>query len=167
MRQAHDNPAALAIRLQRRGRHWTEEEARLARHVAAAAYAKVGKERAEMGFLLVGESLMRSLSRRFLRQDKASDVLAFPPAPAPAAPAPHGSFSSSPLWLGEVFLARAPLHHEAEKRGVRFEDRLAHLALHGLLHLLGFAHDRQESAEKMEFLERAILLDLGYADPYS
>jgi probable rRNA maturation factor len=45
-------------------------------------------------------------------------------------------------------------------------DHLAHLAIHGFLHLLGYDHQRDGEAERMERLERDILAGIGVADPY-
>ena len=68
--------------------------------------------------------------------------------------------------LGDVVLARQTLVREAAEQGKALEDHLAHLVVHGVLHLLGYDHEEDAQADEMETLEAAILADLGVADPY-
>ena len=84
-------------------------------------------------------------------------MLSFPAAEMPAAEA---------ALLGDVVLARDTIVREAEAQGKSFVDHLAHLIIHGVLHLLGHDHEDEAEAEAMEALERRILEDLGIADPY-
>ena len=55
---------------------------------------------------------------------------------------------------------------EARAEASRFAHHLAHLAVHGFLHLLGYDHEQRQDADKMEHIERRILRDLGIPDPY-
>jgi probable rRNA maturation factor len=55
---------------------------------------------------------------------------------------------------------------EAEQQGKPYHHHLAHLVIHGTLHLLGYDHIEDEEAEEMENLERALLAKLGIDDPY-
>jgi probable rRNA maturation factor len=64
-------------------------------------------------------------------------------------------------------IAFETMEREARTESKRFEDHLAHLAVHGFLHLLGQDHDDDSDAEAMEGLERAILARLGIPDPYA
>ena len=56
---------------------------------------------------------------------------------------------------------------EAEAEGKPFSHHLAHLAVHGFLHLLGYDHETDRDAEEMEDLERRILRRLAVPDPYA
>ena len=56
---------------------------------------------------------------------------------------------------------------EAEDQGKTAADHLAHLVVHGVLHLSGYDHESEAEAEEMEDLERAVLAGLGIADPYA
>ena len=69
--------------------------------------------------------------------------------------------------LGDVALAYETLAREAEEGGVQLADHYRHLVTHGFLHLIGYDHQTDEEAERMEALERRILARLGVADPYA
>ena len=56
---------------------------------------------------------------------------------------------------------------EAKLKGIPAADYAAHLVVHGMLHLLGFDHERDADAERMEALETKVLAGLGIADPYA
>jgi probable rRNA maturation factor len=55
---------------------------------------------------------------------------------------------------------------EAREQGKRVEAHHAHLLVHGLLHLRGYDHEREEDARRMERRERAALAKFGFPDPY-
>jgi probable rRNA maturation factor len=69
--------------------------------------------------------------------------------------------------LGDVVLAFETCAAEARRQGKTLRAHLAHLVVHGVLHLLGHDHGRARAAERMEALERAILARLRIADPYA
>jgi probable rRNA maturation factor len=71
-----------------------------------------------------------------------------------------------PLLLGDVVIAREITVAEAAAQGKALSDHLAHLVVHGVLHLLGYDHESSEDAECMEGLEVSILAGLGVGDPY-
>ena len=97
--------------------------------------------------------MVRNLNRDYRAKDKPTNVLSFP--------APHG-----PL-LGDVIIAWETLLREAEEEGITPADHLAHLTIHGLLHLLGYDHETDAEAVAMESLETAILAGLGIKDPHA
>jgi probable rRNA maturation factor len=68
--------------------------------------------------------------------------------------------------LGDVVLAYETVKREARRDGKSFDHHLAHLAVHGFLHLLGYDHESDAQARRMESAERAILRDLAVPDPY-
>ena len=80
----------------------------------------------------------------------------------PAAP-PRGG----PPVLGDIAVAWETTRREADQEGKTLEAHLAHLLVHGVLHLLGHDHATDPQAEAMEGLERRILERLGIADPYA
>jgi probable rRNA maturation factor len=69
--------------------------------------------------------------------------------------------------LGDIVLAAETLAREAALADKPLEDHMAHLIIHGFLHLLGYDHEDEAEAEKMEQLERAALARIGIADPYA
>ena len=81
-------------------------------------------------------------------------------------PAPAGG-STEPRLLGDVVLAFETIAREAAEQRISARDHLAHLTVHGVLHLLGHDHENDRDAETMERREREILARLGVPDPYA
>jgi probable rRNA maturation factor len=128
------------------------------RQAIEAAVSDAGPANAEVGVVLTDDARVRDLNRSWLGNDKATNVLSFP---APEAP------ESGARFLGDVVLALETIRGEAEAEQKPFERHLAHLSVHGVLHLLGFDHVRDQDAEIMEARERQILARLGIPDPYA
>ena len=128
------------------------------RRAIDAAVADIGPVEAEVGVVLADDARIRALNRTWLGNDAATNVLSFP---APREP------SGGVHFLGDIVFALETIRREAEAEEKTFEQHLAHLAVHGVLHLLGFDHERDEDAETMEARERRILTGLGIADPYA
>lgn len=108
---------------------------------------------AELSFALADDEQVRVLNRDYRAKDKPTNVLSFP--------AVHG-----PL-MGDVIVAYETLAREAEEEGISKADHLAHLTVHGVLHLLGYDHETEDEAVAMEALETAILAGLGIKDPHA
>ena len=124
------------------------------RLVRKAARAAIGPKNRSLTVALADDKRMRALNKRDRRQDRPTNVLSYP--------------SGEKAYLGDVVLARQTVWREAREQGKAPADHLAHLVVHGTLHLLGHDHDTSEAdAERMEALERRILAKLGIADPYA
>ncbi|MGH6749882.1 MAG: rRNA maturation RNase YbeY [Methyloceanibacter sp.] len=124
---------------------------------AAAAPSPPGTY--EVSILLTDDAEMRALNRTWRGKDAATNVLSFP-ANDTLAP-------SEPGLLGDIALAYETTLKEAQAMGIALSDHVAHLVVHGVLHLLGFDHLEEDEAERMETLERRALASLGIADPYA
>ena len=74
---------------------------------------------------------------------------------------------AAPAHLGDIAIACETVIREAQEQGLPVTQHLAHLAVHGFLHLLGYDHGTDGEAERMEQLEREILASLGIPDPYA
>ena len=100
---------------------------------------------------------MRRLNREFRGKDKVTDVLSFPPGAGPEAPGPKPSF------LGDLAIARGVAARQARELGNSLQTELRILALHGLLHLLGYDHetDRGEMGRLEEQLRQRAGLPAG------
>jgi probable rRNA maturation factor len=134
----------------------------LARETIAACAAESGlaaPARAEVSLLLAGDAEVRAMNARWRGQDKPTNVLSFPAA------RPDGVADRTPL--GDIALAYETLAREAEAAGVPLADHYRHLVTHGFLHLIGYDHETDEEAERMEALETRILARLGVPDPYA
>jgi probable rRNA maturation factor len=117
---------------------------------------------AELAVILTSDRAIRTLNRRWRGRDKSTNVLSFP---APSAR--KKSWRGAPRHLGDIVLAYETVAREARAEGKPLDHHLAHLALHGFLHLLGYDHESHGQAEAMERRERRILARLGVPDPYA
>ena len=128
----------------------------LLRRAVAAATAELSTSAAELAIVLTDDSAIRVLNRKWRGIDAPTNVLSFP------AEVPGGA----PPLLGDIVLAHETVAREARRDGKPFAHHVAHLAVHGFLHLCGYDHERDSEAETMEQLERTILRRLGIPDPY-
>lgn len=141
---------------------------------AAAAAVDDARREGEVAVVLTDDATVRELNRLWRGIDKPTNVLAFPAAPVPRAHARglRGGAGRSipdrvvPFPLGDIVVAFETTRQEAEEEGKPFAAHLAHLTVHGFLHLLGYDHDSTEAALEMERLEAVILARLGIPDPY-
>lgn len=117
------------------------------------------KTRTALSILLTEDAEMRKLNAGWRAKDKPTNVLSFPAENAvdPSRPPPY---------LGDIALGLSTCRREAREQGKTLADHVTHLAVHGVLHLLGYDHMDDDQAEAMEPLETAILAAMGIADPY-
>ncbi len=119
------------------------------------------------GFMKAAEITLRfttneevqNLNRDFRDKDKPTNVLSFP------FDVPEFLQDEEPT-LGDIIIAMPVIEDEAKEQQKTVEDHLAHMTIHGTLHLLGFDHIEDEEAEEMENLEIQILAKLGIRNPY-
>lgn len=132
---------------------WTKILPGVERLVRKAARAATANRKRSITVALADDRRVRALNARDRRKDKPTNVLSYP--------------SGERDFLGDVVLARQTVWREARSQGKTPTDHVAHLVVHGTLHLLGYDHETSEAdAERMEALERRILAKLGIADPY-
>jgi len=122
-----------------------------------ARAALQGRPSAELSIRLVGRKESRRLNRQYRGKDTDTNVLSFP-ADLPAAIGID--------LLGDVVICAARVADEAREQGKPASAHWAHLTIHGVLHLLGYDHERAEDAGVMEVLEVALLESLGIPNPY-
>ena len=123
---------------------------RLVRKAARAA-ARRGRS---LNVALADDKAVRALNARDRKKDKPTNVLSYP--------------SGERAFLGDIVLARQTVWREAKQQNKSPADHVAHLVVHGVLHLLGHDHETSDAdAERMEALERRVLARLGIADPYA
>jgi probable rRNA maturation factor len=111
----------------------------------------------EVNILIVDAREGRAFNRRYRGRDYATNVLSFPYEPL------HGEKTG---LLGDLVICAPVVAREAREQGKAARDHYAHMAIHGVLHLLGHDHEDDADAGRMEALERSILAELGIADPY-
>jgi probable rRNA maturation factor len=127
------------------------------RWAAAACAGRILK--ADLAIRLVDSKEGLALNRHYRGKDLPTNVLSFP------AELPPGVEMPMPL-LGDLVICAPVVAREAADQGKALNAHYAHLTIHGVLHLLGLNHEDDREALAMEQLERDILADLGYADPY-
>jgi probable rRNA maturation factor len=159
-----DSPGSLAADVMIDSPLWTAQpdaEAIVHRAIkAAAAAVDTGSARgAELAILLTDDSAIRVLNRDWRGFDKPTNVLSFPAAQS-------GGDDGAP-HLGDIVIAYETTAREADAEGKTLADHLAHLTIHGFLHLLGYDHESGREADAMERLESAILARLGVPDPHA
>jgi probable rRNA maturation factor len=130
--------------------------------------------------LLCDDAAIARLNARWRGYDRPTNVLSFPapnsrrrtedrrqkePGAIPPAVRPLSSVIRHPL--GDIAIAYETVAREAAAERKPVADHLAHLAIHGFLHLLGYDHQDGVEARRMERLERDILARIGIADPYA
>ena len=137
---------------------WKEPRAvkSLVRRAIEEAAAAVSTSGAELAIVLTNDSAIRLLNRDWRGTDAATNVLSFPA---------RSSGGESPL-IGDIVLAYETVAREAHDQGKPFAHHVAHLTVHGFLHLSGYDHRRSKDANEMEQLERKILRRLAIPDPY-
>ena len=131
-------------------------EAQLRRWVELALRQRTADS--ELTIRLVDAEEGQELNRTYRHKDYATNVLSFP------AEVPDGLLDI-PL-LGDLVICVPVVEREAREQNKALEAHWAHLVIHGCLHLLGYDHIDDEEAEEMEGLERQLLVELGYPDPY-
>jgi probable rRNA maturation factor len=124
---------------------------------------------AELSLLFVDESAMSELNKRFMGHDGPTDVLAFPieddlvgagrwPDNGPTGPASNrAEVEEAPLLLGDVVLCPAVAAANAPSHAGTYDDELALLVVHGILHVLGMDHADPDDAATMQAKERSLL----------
>jgi probable rRNA maturation factor len=155
--------SALKIDIVVDSKRWKEPakvKAVVRRAIAQAAAVTRSTTGAELAIVLTDDSAIRALNRDWRGIDKATNVLSFPAkdtGPRPDGPRSH---------LGDIVLAHETIEREAKSEQKPLAHHLAHLAVHGFLHLVGYDHERDKDAHEMEQAERDILRQLKIPDPY-
>ena len=103
---------------------------------------------------IVGAEEGRALNREFRGKDHATNVLTF-------------DYERTPTVVADIVLCAPVVAREAGEQGRGLEAHYAHLLVHGALHAQGFDHGRRKEAAAMEARESAIVVGLGFADPYA
>ena len=113
---------------------------------------------AQLTVRMVGYEESQQLNEKYRRRPGATNVLSFP--------FEHPEMAQPPL-LGDVVICAPLVVKEANDQGKEARAHWAHLVIHGVLHLIGYDHDNAEEAGVMEGLEREIMAELRYPDPYA
>jgi probable rRNA maturation factor len=143
----------------RESRDWAPAAA----DIRAWASAALGRRAtgAELAVRVVKPATSKRLNARYRGRDKATNVLSFPMPPLPPA-----TLRQAPRPLGDLVICASVVRDEARLQRKTIKAHWAHLVIHGALHLLGYDHERNDEARRMERREVAVLKRFGIANPY-
>ena len=124
------------------------------KHLAQRILMAVGEAKSELSVELIGDARIRRLNREYRKQDRATDVLAFPIREAIM---PQGKCPTTNM-LGDVVISVPTAVRQAQEVGRSIDVELATLLIHGVLHLCGYDHERSpREAVRMSRRERKVL----------
>ena len=156
----------LQVDVQRQVKAWAPRP----RDIATWAGIAIGRRAAggELGVRVVGSAESRRLNARYRGKDKPTNVLSFPLPYALRASGSRPSARQRPSGrpLGDLVICAQVVRSEAREQRKPLQAHWAHLVVHGALHLIGYDHEREAEAKRMERREIAVLRRLGYANPY-
>ena len=110
----------------------------------------VGKGQWEYALTICGRAKITSLNRQYRNRNRPTDVLSFP---LHENLKDGGSQGLPRLCLGDIYICREVALGQAGRFQISYYEELAHLFVHGFLHLLGYDHEISPSAER-EMLQR-------------
>ena len=110
------------------------------------------QENSSITIRIVGEKESESLNYNYRNQKKPTNILSF-------------VLSKNPL-IGDIILCHPVIKNEAKNQNKKIRSHYAHLLIHGYLHLLGYSHDKELDADRMEKKEIQVLKKNGFQNPY-
>ncbi len=122
-------------------------------------------ETTEVTILFVSEDEIAGYNERFLEREGPTDVLAFPVEDFIPGVVPEHDPLGPPILIGDVIIAPTYVRRQAKANGVGYDDEMALMVTHGILHLMGYDHENDADAERMEARERDLLAKVGRVRP--
>lgn len=110
--------------------------------------------------VLATDEEVAGLNGQWRGKPRPTNVLSFPAAPGLILP------PDEPQPLGEIILASGVVGREAAEQAKPLADHFTHLVVHGFLHIMGYDHEDDMEAARMERLEMEILAQMGIPNPY-
>jgi probable rRNA maturation factor len=132
----------------------TSDRATLPRHKVARWVRAALDTPGEITVRIVGAEEGQLLNRDYRQRDYATNVLTF-------------DYSHAPVVVADLVLCAPVVQREAHEQRLTLEAHYAHLLVHGTLHAQGHDHEDEAEARVMEARESALMLSLGFADPYA
>jgi probable rRNA maturation factor len=149
----------LAVDVQYGTRHPWAPSARRLGEWARAAVGRAGAN-TTLSIRVVTTAESCRLNREYRGKDRPTNVLSFPMGAVPEAA------GVGPLPLGDLAICARVVAREAREQRKTLAAHWAHMVVHGTLHLIGYDHEVEADAQRMERRERTVLRGLGFADPY-
>ena len=143
-------------------KEWTEQEVSFVSEVLKHTFENMlnGNElNHEVSVLLTNDEEIRELNKKYRKIDKPTNVLSFSIA--------SDTFVNELRMIGDIVISKEKILSEAKDQNKTFNDHLAHIVIHGFLHLLNFTHDSKEDSTIMENKEVELLKMIDISNPYS
>lgn len=132
----------------RRWRKYKIDFEKIAGLVAGAKY-----KNAEVSIILTNDSEIHEINKTYRNVDRPTNVLSFE--------------LGDDVLLGDIYISYDTVMREAKDAGIKFDDHVAHMVVHGMFHLLGYDHLDDQEAVLMEMKEIRVLKKLGIKNPYA
>ncbi len=134
------------------------------RRIAKIVLEGEGKKEVGLSIAFVGQGRMREINKKYRKKNRVTDVLAFPESKVLLEKFRVGLFQKV-QGLGEIIICLREVKKNAKKFKSSFDKELAKVLIHGILHLLGYDHEKSETeAEKMKEKEECYLSRLKTTD---
>lgn len=150
----------LRVDVLREGRTWAPTSAEI-RSWASAALGRHAAG-AELAVRVVKPARSKRLNSHYRGRNQPTNVLSFPVPPLPAAAGMRGAARP----LGDLVICASVVREEAREQRKAIKAHWAHLVIHGALHLVGYDHEQDQQARRMERREVAVLKRFGITNPY-
>ena len=138
---------------------WSKEESLLVKKVLIGALDNLeNQDNEEISVRLTNDYEIRKLNRKYRNIDKTTNVLSFPMN--------NKINNLGNKMLGDIVISKDTLLRESKEKKKDLDAYIAHMIIHGLLHLKGYEHQEKSGAEVMEKREIMILKKLGFPNPY-
>lgn len=120
----------------------------------------------ELSVLLTDNIQIKSLNAEFRGKNITTNVLSFPDTEIDWRKIVEFSVNPDYMYLGDIAFCFEVIVQESNSKSIKFQDHFKHLAIHAILHLIGYDHMNEIEAETMEAIEVKILNSFGISSPY-
>ena len=123
---------------------------------ASLALGHLSKE-SELSIRIVDQEESALLNKKFRNKVGSTNILSFPM---------NIESPDHQIFLGDLVICAQTIANEAEQQQKKLDEHWAHIVIHGILHLLGYSHDKSSNTKTMEDLERKLLSEINISNPY-
>ncbi len=158
----------LIIDISNHGSGWPDNIENIVKKAALTTWqnSKLNRAGSELSVVLGDNNMVQDLNAKWRGIDHPTNILSFPANDDQANDGINNDISGMPILLGDLILALEIIKDEAYTQNKSFNDHLSHLIIHGLLHLQGHDHIKDDEADIMEALEIKLLAKLNIKNPY-
>ena len=126
------------------------------KHWASLALGTLSKE-SELSIRIVDQEESALLNKKFRNKVGSTNILSFPM---------NIESPDHEIFLGDLVICAQTIANEAAQQKKKLDEHWAHIVIHGILHLLGYSHDKSSNTKAMEDLERKLLSEINISNPY-